>query len=185
MSGVRLAVRHDRTGGLDGFGSVHVAGFTAYVAQDDRFSYPENVQLSLECQLDASDERVFDLMTTSAPLARWFGPSGFTMPEVEVDLRVGGRYRFTMQPPAGEPFHISGEYVEIEAPGRLVFTFNYEEPAPDDRETTVTIDLDAMDGATELVLRQAEFATEERVELHRGGWTESFEKLRNLLESGG
>jgi uncharacterized protein YndB with AHSA1/START domain len=143
------------------------------------------VQLSLECRLDASTERVFDLMTTPASLTRWWGPSGFTMPEVVVDLRVGGRYRFTMQPPEGEPFHISGEYVEIEAPGRLVFTFTYEEPAPDDQETRVTLDLDSPGQGTEVHLRQGEFATEERLELHRGGWTESFEKLRAVLAADG
>ena len=113
------------------------------------------------------------------------GPPGFTTPEIALDLRVGGRYRFTMQPPDGEHFHLSGEFVEVDPPGRLASTFRWDEPAPDDRETVVTLWLDADGAATELVVRQGEFATEERLALHRSGWTDSLDKLSALLEAGG
>ena len=45
---------------------------------------------------------VFELLTEPDELARWWGPSGFTCPSVEVDLRVGGGYRIAMQPPDGD-----------------------------------------------------------------------------------
>ena len=141
--------------------------------------------ISVERSIDAPRERVFDMLTTPASVTRWWGPSGFTMPEIGFDLRVGGRYRFTMQPPEGEPFHLSGEFLEIDAPTRFVFTFSYEEPTPDDRETTVMLTLEADGRTTDLHLWQGEFATEERLELHRGGWSESFEKLRDVLNQRG
>jgi uncharacterized protein YndB with AHSA1/START domain len=97
---------------------------------------------------------------------------------------VGGGYRFTMQPPSGDPFHLSGEFLEIEPPGRLVYTFRYEEPDPDDRETVVALSLDDVADATEVSLSQGEFATEARLALHRSGWTDSWEKLRELIEPG-
>ena len=144
-------------------------------------SSPDPLELRLTRLLPAPRERVFEAITRPADLARWWGPRGFTIPAVELDLRVGGRFRFTMQPPGGDPFHLSGEFVEIDPPSRLAYTFRWDEPTPDDRETVVALALDAAGGASALALRQGDFATEERRELHRGGWTESLDKLAALL----
>ncbi|HKE52460.1 MAG TPA: SRPBCC domain-containing protein, partial [Actinomycetes bacterium] len=78
------------------------------------------------------------MLTEPVELAKWWGPRGFTTPEIELDLSVGGGYRFGMQPPQGELFHLTGEYFEIDRPSRLVYTFGWEEPTPDDHETVVT-----------------------------------------------
>jgi uncharacterized protein YndB with AHSA1/START domain len=131
----------------------------------------------------APPERVFSLFTEPAELARWWGPHGFTTPEIHLDLHVGGSFRFTMKPPDGEAFHLSGEFLEIDPPQRLAFTFRWDEPGPDDRETVVVLTLQPQEGATIVSLSQAEFATEERLELHRTGWAESFEKLEAELNS--
>jgi uncharacterized protein YndB with AHSA1/START domain len=103
------------------------------------------------------------------------------MPEVELDLRVGGGYRFAMQPPDGTLFHLAGEYLEIDPPRCLTYTFRWEEPDPDDRETVVRLSLDALGDGTTVSLSQAEFATEARLALHRNGWTEAFERLRDRI----
>ena len=92
----------------------------------------------------------------------------------------GGGYRFTMQPPEGEAFHLSGRFLEIEPPSRLRYTFVWEEPHPDDRETVVILSLRAVGDATELSLSQGDFTTEERLALHRDGWTDALAKLREL-----
>jgi uncharacterized protein YndB with AHSA1/START domain len=126
--------------------------------------------LELKIVVKAPRERIFRMLTT--------------MPGIDLDLRVGGGYRFTMQPPSGDPFHLSGKFLEIEPPGRLVYTFRYDEPDPDDRETVVTLSLDDVADATEVSLSQGEFATEARLALHRSGWTDSLEKLRELIEPG-
>ena len=139
--------------------------------------------LELSCPLPAPRERVFALLTEPAELARWFGPHGFTTPSVEVELRTGGGYRFAMQPPDGELFHLSGTFLEVDPPRRLAYTFAWEEPTPDDRETVVVLSLEDAAGGTELRLRQSGFATDERLDLHRTGWSESFEKLRGLASS--
>jgi uncharacterized protein YndB with AHSA1/START domain len=140
--------------------------------------------LQLTGVLVASRERIFQALTTPADLAAWWGPAGFTIPEVELDLRVGGRYRFTMQPPEGDAFHLAGEFLEVDAPSRLVYSFRWEEPDPDDRTTTVTLSLRDLDDATEVSLTQGEFATDARLELHRNGWTDSFDKLARFLQEG-
>ncbi len=139
--------------------------------------------LELELVLQPSRERIFRALTEPAELAAWWGPLGFTIPEIDLDLRVGGRYRFTMAPPDGEPFHLSGEFLAIDAPSRLAYSFRWEEPDPDDRTTVVTLSLLEVGQATELSLRQGDFATPARLALHRDGWTDSFTKLRDLLGS--
>jgi uncharacterized protein YndB with AHSA1/START domain len=139
--------------------------------------------LELNCVLGAPRERIFRTLTEPAELAKWWGPHGFTTPEIDLDLRVGGVYRFAMQPPDGELFHLIGEFLEIDPPSRLAYTFRWEEPDPDDRTTVVSLSLDDVGYATERSLSQGEFATEARVSLHRSGWTDSLEKLRGLTES--
>ena len=154
-------------------------------AGDNRFvdSPAGGLVLELQFVVKSPRERIFSALTESAELARWWGPRGYTMPEIDVDLRVGGGYRFTMQPPGGDRFHLAGEFLEIEPPRRLVYTFRYEEPDPNDRQTVVALSLEEVGHGTEVSLSQGEFATEARLELHRGGWTDSFEKLCEMSES--
>ncbi|MGY2743487.1 SRPBCC family protein [Arthrobacter sp. UYCu723] len=95
---------------------------------------PGGLVLNLECTLNAPRERIFRMLTEPSELVKWWGPHGFTIPEAELNLVVGGSYRFAMKPPDGEPFHLSGEFLEIDPPWRLVYTFAWEEPTADDRE---------------------------------------------------
>lgn len=139
--------------------------------------------LDLEYTLDAPPEEVFRMLTESTELVKWWGPHNFTIPAAELSLTEGGRYRFRMAPPDGEPFHLSGEFLEIDPPWRLVYTFLWEEPTPDDRETVVDLALGSTGESTRLLLSQGPFLTEERLNLHRSGWTESFEKLQAILNS--
>ena len=123
---------------------------------------------------------VFNALTEPDELAKWWGPSGFTAPSVEVDLCVGGSYRFAMQPPDGDLFYLSGEFREVDPPVRLAYTFRWEDPDPDDRETVVTLALGDLGHSTELVLDQRAFATEGRRSLHEQGWADSLDRLQAL-----
>ena len=130
-------------------------------------------------------ERVFAVLTEPAELAKWWGPHGFTTPEIDLELHAGGSYRFTMQPPDGEAFHLSGEFLDVDRPNRLTFTFRWDEPDPDDCETVVVLSLESGGGSTTVSLSQGVFVTEGRLELHRSGWAESFEKLDAVLGARG
>jgi uncharacterized protein YndB with AHSA1/START domain len=144
---------------------------------------PGGLVLELTRVLGAPQERVFGALTEPALVTAWWGPHGFTTPEIELDLRVGGAYRFGMQPPDGGLFHLSGEFLVIVPPRRLAFTFRWEEPDPDDRETVVRLSLDVVDDGTELSLWQGEFGTDARLALHRDGWTDSLERLSALIRT--
>ena len=145
---------------------------------------PAGLLLTLSEGVTAPRDRIFQLLTAPELLSQWWGPRGVTMPEIEIDPRSGGRYRFTMQPPDGSPFHLSGEFREV-SPSRLAFTFRYEEPTPDDRETLVTLSFRDRDGSTAVALEQGAFRTEARRELHRDGWGESVDRLERLLAERG
>jgi len=137
--------------------------------------------LELIRALPADRASVWRAMTDARELARWWGPKGFTAPEVDFEPEIGQSYRIKMQPPEGEPFHLYGEFKEVDPPDRLSYTFSYEPPDPDDRETLVTLALEDRGEETGVSLSQGRFATEGRLELHRGGWSDSFDRLRDLL----
>jgi uncharacterized protein YndB with AHSA1/START domain len=144
---------------------------------------PGPLTLELREAVRARRDHVFTALTDPDALAAWWGPAGFTTPEIELDLRVGGHYRFTMQPPDGEPFHLAGDFLEISPPARLVYTFRWEEPDEDDVETVVQLSLEDDRDATQLSLSQGRFTTEQRLALHTQGWSESIKKLRDFLDS--
>ena len=146
---------------------------------------PAGLALELKRRIDAPRSTVFEACTDPDELARWWGPRGFTVPGVEMDLRVGGRYRIAMQPPEGELFHLSGEFREVDPPNRLAYTFSWEPPDPDDRQTVVTMSLRDLGESTEVAMSQEGFATEERRALHVDGWTDSLGRLQELLSSRG
>ena len=133
--------------------------------------------LHLERVVAAPRAVVFRMHTDAEQLARWWGPRGFTAPSIELDVRVGGAYRIEMQPPEGDVFFLTGEFVEVDPPALLAYTFRWEEPDPDDRPNLVVFSLVDLGGTTALSVDQSPFATEARLELHRGGWTDGLDRL--------
>ena len=140
--------------------------------------------VKLSSSVQSSPQHVFEAMTDPNQVAQWWGPEGFTCPEVTLDVRVGGAYRIAMQPPQGELFHLVGEYVEVSPPSHLAYTFRWEPPDPDDRETVARLALRERGGATEIEIVQGLFATEARRELHEAGWTDTLARLARHLTRG-
>lgn len=139
--------------------------------------------LHLERVLPATRPVVFRMHADPGLFARWWGPKGFSAPSVELDVRVGGRYRVGMQPPEGDRFYLAGEFREVDPPHRLAYTFRWEDPDPDDRETLVVLSLRDLGRSTELTVDQGRFATEARRALHEQGWTETVDRLAELITS--
>ena len=146
-------------------------------------STTDELTLHLERVLSAPRSVVFGALVKPDELAKWWGPKGFTAPSIELEPHVGGAYRIAMQPPDGELFHLSGEFRDIDAPARLTYTFRWEEPTPDDRETVVTLSLRDLARSTALRVEHGAFATEERRTLHERGWMESLDRLQELIRS--
>jgi len=146
-------------------------------------SMAAKLALHLERVLPAPRERVFRMHADPDFLARWWGPKGFTAPSIEVDLSVGGSYRIAMQPPEGDRFFLAGEFREVDPGTRLVYTFRWEPPDPDDRETIVVVSLRDHGDSTALTIDQQPFATDARRALHEQGWNESLDRLEELISN--
>ena len=141
----------------------------------------DGLKLALDRVIRATPVAVFAAFIEPDKLARWWGPSGFEIPSVDFDPRVGERFRIEMKPPEGDAFHLSGEFLEVVPPARLSFTFSWEDPDPDDVANVATIQFRDLGGSTEVDLTQVPFRTEARLTLHRDGWSDSFDKLEKLI----
>jgi uncharacterized protein YndB with AHSA1/START domain len=123
----------------------------------DRVSDTETV---ITRTFNAPARLVFDAWTRADLVSRWWAPKalGASMVSCEADVRVGGRYRYVLQPPKGTPFGFSGVYLEIEPPSRLVYTSAFEfdgNPAPADAPAvTATVVFEERGDTTHLVCRE-------------------------------
>ncbi len=123
-------------------------------------------------------ERVFAAWTNPEQIKQWFGPASCEVLDVKLDLRVGGAYRFHVRnEPHGELF-VRGEYREVKAPEKLVFTWQWE----DDEEWTnvtsvVTVDLIEKNGGTEVQITHDGLPSAEHAGRHEHGWNGCLDKL--------
>lgn len=146
---------------------------------------PDELILEIKRVLPDTASVVFRAFSSPDELARWWGPEGFTIPSLEFNPRVGHSYRIEMQPPEGDRFYLTGEFREVDPPARLAYTFVWEDPNPDDVETLVELSFRDLGESTEVALTQRAFKTDARRELHRNGWTDSFDKLEQFISQGG
>jgi len=90
---------------------------------------PSEREIAMTRVFDAPRHLVFDAWTKPELIRRWLlGPEGWSMPVCEVDLKVGGKYRFVWRRAAdGSEMGMGGVYREIVAPERLVATERFDE----------------------------------------------------------
>lgn len=131
--------------------------------------------------LAAPREAVWQGFVDPEQLAAWWGPHGYTARNVHFEPRLGGEYRIEMKPPEGDVFFLSGTFREVDPPACLAYTFVWDPPDPDDRETTATLAFQDLGGETRVEFTQGVFATEARRALHAEGWSDSFERLEEFL----
>lgn len=129
--------------------------------------------LVVERVLQAVPEEVFDAWTTPSRLAAWMSPVGAA--EAEVDLRVGGSFRVVMVEARLEH---RGEYLEIDRPRRLVFT--WVSPFTGAEPSVVTVELHTHDDGTRVVLTHERLPVDV-VDGHRDGWGTMIERLAGIL----
>lgn len=127
---------------------------------------------------------VFDALTKPDLLKRWYGPRGWTLTVCEIDLRVGGAWRFVVTRPDGKAVGQYGAYREVASPDKLVNTERWEDWDPG--ETLVTTVLtDQPDGTTLLTTTTRFPSREVRDTVLKSGMepgaVEHFDKLAALL----
>ena len=129
-------------------------------------------------------ELVFKVWTERDHLIHWCAPHNFIVPFAEGDLRPGGIWRSCLRSPDGTDHWVQGIYREIIEPERLVFTHVWVDgDGKPGHETIVTITLAEQDGKTIMTFHQAVFASIAARDGHRGGWSESLDRLAAYLST--
>lgn len=134
--------------------------------------------LETERVIPATIERVFDAWLDAESVKKWMRPGpGMTVPRVEIDGRVGGRYLIVMASPDREIPH-QGEYRVIDRPHKLVFTW-ISEPAGNSVVTVLFEEVPG--GSTRVVLKHEKLPDEQSRDGHRGGWGAILEALERAV----
>jgi len=137
-------------------------------------------------EFDAPRELVFKAWTDPKHLARWWGPKGFTNPVCEWDVRPGGKIYDVMRAPNGDRYPMGGEFREIVAPERLVFSCGaLDENGELLFEFLHDVTFAERKGKTKLTLRSCVTMTTAEANKYIGGFetgmTLSLERLAELL----
>ena len=148
---------------------------------------PSEREIVMSRVFDAPRSLVFDAWTKPELLKRWLGArGGWSMVVCEVDLRVGGAYRFVWRGPDGAEMGMGGVYREIVAPERLVATESFDDPwYPGEAvDTTVLVEEGGKTTATTTVLYESEEIRDAVLESGMArGVAESYDMLAEYLAS--
>ena len=144
--------------------------------------------LVLTREFNAPIQSVFEAWTQAEILAKWFGPEGFTVINAHADLTVGGNYEITIKSPDNNIIKHFGEYVEINAPDSLVFTWELQDQTCAGSEgqhvtTLITLLFKLTSKGTRLTLTHEKLPDQAAFAGHQFGWTSSFDALHQYLIS--
>lgn len=132
---------------------------------------------------DAPRELVWREWTEPERFADWYGGSEAEVPvsTVSMDVREGGAWRATMFAGAGRrEIRWKGEYREVVAPERLVFTVS-DQPGEDAYELVIVVLTDLGDGRTEMVFEQRGWMSAQQYERAGQGWSTFFDRIAERL----
>jgi uncharacterized protein YndB with AHSA1/START domain len=144
--------------------------------------------LHLKRTFDAPRSVVYRAWTEPELFSQWFRIPGAAIPVVEMDVREGGSYRISMRQ-GTIATRLVGEYLDVEPPERLVYTFRWDPPVVEEMETgetRVTVEFRDRGEETEVVLIHEQLRDEVKVrDFHEWGWQTTFDHLAALLPSFG
>jgi uncharacterized protein YndB with AHSA1/START domain/uncharacterized protein YciI len=123
-------------------------------------------------EIEVPPERVFRALTTPDEVKQWWGsPELYRITESTIDLRVGGLWRSTGVGSDGTPFSVSGKYIEIEPPHRLVHTWNPDWEPAGGAPTTIRYQLEPTPTGTRVTVRHEGFGSRaQSCAGHAEGW---------------
>lgn len=143
---------------------------------------PSDREVVLTRVFDAPRELVYDALTKPELLKRWFGPRGWSLVVCEVDLRVGGAWRFVLRGPDGAEMRMRGVYRELVRPERTVHTESFDDYPGESVVTGVLVERDGKTTLTGTVLYESKEVRDAVVSSGmEHGAAESYDKLAEQL----
>jgi uncharacterized protein YndB with AHSA1/START domain len=143
------------------------------------FATPSDREIVITRVFEAPRRLLFDAWTNCKHLPHWLlGPSGWTMPGCEIDLRPGGAWRFMWRKADGTEMTMHGVYREITPPDRLVSTESWGGDWPDTVNTVTFTESDGQTTVTNQMLYPSKEARDAALETGmRRGVNASFDRL--------
>ncbi len=135
--------------------------------------------LVLRRRFPVAPDKVWRAWIDADALRVWFGQSAAPAWRAEMDVRVGGRFRFVLQHPDGVRYDARGVYRDVVPGRRLAFTWIWQSGA-DGAEAVIAVDFRAAQGGTEMVFN-LDPVTDQR---ERDAWRADFRRLGKLLQEG-
>ena len=118
-----------------------------------KLTFPSDTQILITRDFAAPKHLVYRAVSTPELVKRWWNAKRGEVTECEIDLRVGGKWRYVMETPDGFEVAFHGEYREIVPNERVVTTEAFEgAPDPDENATVNTMTLTEKDGTTTLTV---------------------------------
>ena len=147
---------------------------------------PTDEQILIEREFDAPKHLVYAAFTTPEMVKRWWHAKRGEVTLVEIDLRVGGRWRYVMVMPDGTEVGFHGEYREVVPDERLVSTEVYEGlpegVAEEDAATVNTTTFAEADGRTTLTILVQAKSKMSRDAIIASGMEDGLQDALELLE---
>jgi uncharacterized protein YndB with AHSA1/START domain len=148
---------------------------------------PSDREIAMTRVFDAPRRLVFEALTTPELLSRWLlGPPGWSMKTCEVDLQVGGSYRYVWQHSEKPSFGLHGVFREITPPERIVHSEVFDGPF-NQEEALVTTVLSEDNNRTKMTVTILCASKEARDQSLKSGMTKgaamSYDRLAELLTS--
>ena len=136
-------------------------------------------RLTLSRTIRAVPARLFDAWTDPEQLIRWWGPAGVECVGARVDLRVGGDYQLDNRLADGSVITITGRFVVVERPARLVYTWSTDGGTTGEQ---VTVRFEPLgEGRTRVEIVHDRIADPAIADRHRMGWAGCLDGLAVLL----
>jgi uncharacterized protein YndB with AHSA1/START domain len=129
---------------------------------DARETWALDREIVLTRVFAAPREMVFQAWTDPKQVTQWFGPQGFKTETLEIDIRVGGRWRFIWTAPDGTKYDNRMVFLQVVSPRLLEFDYGSDlDDDPARFRTTITFDAQS-DGKTVVTMRQLHPTAEQR-----------------------
>jgi len=129
----------------------------------------------------ASPQQVYAAWTDPKLASQFMCPEDVKSGKIDMDVRVGGKYRIEMLMPNGETYVAYGVYKDVQPAKRLSMTWTWEEDnKAEEHETLLTIDLAPNGSGTDLTLTHEKLASQKSADDHTHGWNSILDKLSDV-----
>lgn len=157
------------------------------------FAKSTSVAINVSRTFNAPPEKVWALWTDAEAMKNWWSPTHYTAPVIQNDVRVGGKFLFSMKSPEGQMSWNTGTYTEVIPQQKLVQKMSFSDengnPVPASHyglpgewpdTVTVTAEFETINGKTYVKIRETGIPMIMSL-FAKMGWEQQFDKFEKLV----